>query len=115
MTVYPASAYKAAPPHEDDSLLVEMVKQLSAELGVPSMAPNSLVWAALVPKDMLDGSTRQAGGFTQIAPRDQVRVVSQAMFLPAPLPGGLRLGEWRALIASSFIFRRMRLKLCLST
>jgi len=30
MTVYPASAYKAAPPHEDDSLLVEMVRQLSA-------------------------------------------------------------------------------------
>ncbi|TMI60754.1 hypothetical protein E6H16_07685 [Candidatus Bathyarchaeota archaeon] len=114
MTVYPASAYKAAPPHEDDSLLVEMVKQLSAELGVPSMAPNSLVWAALVPKDMLDGSTRQAGRFTRIAPGDQVRFVSQAMFLPADLRGELRLEEWRPLIASSLIFRRIRWKLFLT-
>src|SRR2546426_9389757 len=86
MTVYPASAYKAAPPHEDDSLLVEMVKQLSAELGVPSMAPNSLVWAALVPKDMLDGSTRQAGGVTKIAPGGQGGGVSPATFLSARLP-----------------------------
>jgi len=114
MTVYPASAYKAAPPHEDDSLLVEMVKQLSAELGVPSMAPNSLVWAALVPKDMLDGSTRQAGRFTRIAPGDQVRFVSRAMFLPADLRGKLRLEEWRLLIASSLTFRRMRWKLFLT-
>src|SRR2546426_1550822 len=100
MTVYPASAYKAAPPHEDDSLLVEMVKQLSAELGVPSMAPNSLVWAALVPKDMFDGSTRQAGGFTKIPPGDQGRFVSQAIFLPAALRREPRLEGWRPLIAS---------------
>src|SRR2546426_1062322 len=108
MTVYPASAYKAAPPHEDDSLLVEMVKQLSAELGVPSMAPNSLVWAALVPKDMLDGSTRQAGRFTRIAPGDQVRLVSQAMFLPADLRGELRLEEWRSLRLAYFFVSSMR-------
>src|SRR2546428_7258567 len=105
MTVYPASAYKAAPPHEDDSLLVEMVKQLSAELGVPSTAPNSLVWAALVPKDMLDGSTRQAGRFTKNAPGDQGRVVSPAMFLPADLRGELRPEEMRPLLASSLFFR----------
>src|SRR5207245_6499168 len=110
MTVYPPSAYKAASPHEEDSLLIELAKQLSAELGVLGMAPNSLVWAALVPKDMLDGSTRQAGRFTRIAPGDQARFVSQAMFLPADLRGKLRLEEWRPLIASSFIFRRIRWK-----
>jgi len=114
MTVYPPSAYKAASPHEEDSLLIELAKQLSAELGVLGMAPNSLVWAALVPKDMLDGSTRQAGRFTRIAPGDQARFVSQAMFLPADLRGKLRPEEWKPLIASSLIFRKMRWKLLLT-
>ena len=113
MTVYPASAYKAAPPHEEDSLLLEMAKQLSAELGVPSMAPNSLVWAALVPKDILDGSTRQAGSFTRIAPGDQARFVSQALMLPTDLRGRLRPEEWRPIIASSLIFRKMHWNLLL--
>jgi len=113
MTVYPASAYKAAPPHEDDSLLVEMVRQLSAKVGVSSMAPNSLVWVALVPKDILDGSTRQAGSFTRIAPGDQARFVSQAIMLPSDLRGRLRPEEWRPIIASSLLFRKTYWKLLL--
>src|SRR3989454_11388140 len=108
MTVYPASAYKAAPPHEDDSLLVEMVKQLSAELGVPSMAPNSLVWAALVPKDMLDGSTRQAGRFNKNAPGAYGGFGSQATMLPGDLPGGLRFVKVKTLLAASLVFMRIR-------
>src|SRR2546427_2842343 len=107
MTVYPASAYKAAPPHEDDSLLVEMVKQLSAELGVPSMAPNSLVWAALVPKDMLDGSTRQAGDFNRDTPGGSRRCVSRAVVLPCGPPATLRPREWRPLLNSFFLFRKV--------
>ena len=77
------------------------------------MAPNSLVWVALVPKDILDGSTRQAGSFTRIAPGDQARFVSQAIMLHSDLRGRLRPEEWRPIIASSLIFRKMHWNLLL--
>jgi hypothetical protein len=80
-----------------DSSLLDAVRGLAAQLNVPDPALDEVSWRNMV----------RTGRYPRVIPSDQCEFWPKELILPARMQDAISVDEWRPIIASELVYRRL--------